>query len=133
MPKVRMNQMKGKTLVLLLTICCSLGAAASVKAEVSYGEVYANAVADAMSRHNEMLNSGELPADVYNTIGYTLSDITGDGTDELIIRQAMDKHWAEYWVYGTDGSSSSPRGRILEQQRRAGGIYRPLYRPQPQR
>lgn len=110
MPKVRMNQMKGKTLVLLLTICFSLGAAASVKAEVSYGEVYANAVADAMSRHNEMLNSGELPADVYNTIGYTLSDITGDGIDELVIRQVIDKHWAEYWVYGTDGSSSYRMG-----------------------
>ena len=95
--------MMRKMIALLAASCSLLIMSASVQAEVSYGDIYADAVADAMARHNEMVNSGDLTEGFYSAISYTLSDITGDGLDELIVQQVIGKHWAEYWIYGTDG------------------------------
>lgn len=74
---------------------------------IDYREVYKAAVDDAMKKHNEAI---EDEMEAYTSITYALSDITGDGVCELLIRQSYAKHYIEYWVYGTDGTTSYHMG-----------------------
>ena len=92
-----------KHIPLFLLTCLLTFIPLSVHAEISYSDAYANSVTDACDHHYEMLENGEISNEGYNDIGYALSDITGDGICELIVRQVIGKHWAEYWVFNTDG------------------------------
>ena len=82
-------------LLLMMILSCLM----MVKAEISYSDVYTSAVSNACDRHYEKLNNGALDPN-YCSIGYALSDITGDGICELVIQQMVGKHWKEYWIYG---------------------------------
>ena len=101
-----------KIAALMIAAGLLLGSTVSVSAKnMTYRELYADALSDAASRHNRMLSTGELD-DIYNTISYALSDITGDGVKELIICQVTNKHSQEYWVYGISGASSFYMGEF---------------------
>ena len=104
--------MKLRNALLLSTMTLCLLTPATVQAYVSYGDIYADAVSESCARHDRMLQNNEISQSSYNAIGYALSDITGDGLCELIVRQVTGKHWAEYWVYTTDGSSAYKMGEF---------------------
>ena len=75
-----------------------------VYASDSYRTIYADAFSDAYLRHDKMIEDGVLD-NKYNTISYSLCDISGDQFKELIIRQVNGKHNAYYWIYGYNGTS----------------------------
>ena len=87
--------------IILMAACISVPTAAAE----TYEAVYEDAFSEASARHARMVNNGEV-WDPYDEIGYVLADITGDGIYELLFRQVTGKHYAEYWVYGCNGSYS---------------------------
>ena len=104
--------MKLRNVLLLSAMTLGLLTPATAHAYVSYGDIYADAVSESCARHDRMLQNNEISQSSYNSIGYALSDITGDGLCELIVRQVTGKHWAEYWLYTTDGSSAYKMGEF---------------------
>lgn len=46
-----------------------------------------------------MIRSGEIDQNSYNRLSYAFSDITGDGTKEMVVCQQLSKHLQEYWIY----------------------------------
>ena len=88
--------------MLLLTFVLS---AVSVSAYSSDLDTYKDALADVEKRHDSFLERNGFDSP-YTDAEYSLFDITGDGKDELVVRQITNKHSSYFWVYGNDGIES---------------------------
>ena len=95
----------------------------TTSADISYSEIYADAVEESCAKHDRMLANVDINQYNYNALGYALSDITGDGLCELIVIQVTNKHDAEYWLYSTDGDSSFYMGSFHCDARTDGSLY----------
>ena len=86
-------------------------AAIPVSAYSSDLDDFQDALADVEKRHDSYLQkSGEYS--LYTGAEYALFDVTGDGKDELVVRQITNKHASYFWVYGNDGGTSYYMGEF---------------------
>ena len=115
--------MKRKLLSIMATCIVLSIPCITTSADISYSEIYADAVEESCAKHDRMLANGDINQYNYNALGYALSDITGDGLCELIVIQVTNKHDAEYWLYSTDGDSSFYMGFFHCDARTDGSLY----------
>ena len=79
-------------------------------AAVPYRDIYSGAISASIARHDAIAASQIDSA--YDQTAYALFDITGDGFNELIVKQVYNKHGQYLWIYSTNGANSYYMGEF---------------------